>query len=173
MSSILLQDDLQNLSQGKVRLGGSVDSGFGKSNSQLEIQSTLETTENDFARLSVVEDDGTVLLTQFIPSSKFDLDSDGRVIFNVGNHLRSFGFDQGTYNVLTDNLTVGSIIESIREIIPKININYVDSEIMNQLSYEVSSRKICKVGFEFTGSINDNIAQTISLLQLKNLETNL
>ena len=99
MSSILLQDDLQNLSQGKVRLGGSVDSGFGKSNSQLEIQSTLETTENDFARLSVVEDDGTVLLTQFIPSSKFDLDSDGRVIFNVGNHLRSFGFDQGTYNV--------------------------------------------------------------------------
>ena len=76
-------------------------------------------------------------------------------------------YDQGTYNVLTDNLTVDSIIKTIREITPKININYVDSEIMNQLSYEVSRRKICKVGFQFTGSISDNIAQTISLLQLK------
>ena len=77
-------------------------------------------------------------------------------------------YNQETYNVLTDNLTVDSIIETIRKITPKININYVDSEIMNQLSYEVSSRKICKVGFEFTGSISDNIAQTIRLLQLKN-----
>jgi UDP-glucose 4-epimerase len=76
-------------------------------------------------------------------------------------------YDQETYNVLTDNLTVNSIIEIIREIIPKININYVDSEIMNQLSYEVSSRKISQVGFQFSGSISDNIAQKINLLQLK------
>ena len=76
-------------------------------------------------------------------------------------------YNRETYNVLTDNLTVDAIIETIGQFIPKIKINHVDSEIMNQLSYEVSSRKICKAGFEFTGSINDNIAQTISLLQLK------
>lgn len=76
-------------------------------------------------------------------------------------------YDQETYNVLTDNLTVDSIIETIRKIVPKININHVDSEIMNQLSYEVSSQKISQVGFQFSGSISDNIAQTINLLQLK------
>ena len=77
-------------------------------------------------------------------------------------------YNRETYNVLTDNLTVDAIIEIIGQFIPKIKINHVDSEIMNQLSYEVSNRKICKVGFEFTGSISDNIIQTINLLQLKN-----
>lgn len=77
-------------------------------------------------------------------------------------------YNRETYNVLTDNLTVDAIIETIGQFIPKIKINHVDSEIMNQLSYEVSNRKICKVGFEFTGSISDNITQTINLLQLKN-----
>jgi UDP-glucose 4-epimerase len=90
-------------------------------------------------------------------------DAIGVITYVMKNKL----YDQGTYNVLTDNLTVESIIETIREIIPKININYVDSEIMNQLSYEVSSRKICKVGFVFTGSISDNISQSIRMLQLK------
>ena len=77
-------------------------------------------------------------------------------------------YNREIYNVLTDNLTVDAIIETIGQFIPKIKINHVDSEIMNQLSYEVSNRKICKIGFEFTGSISDNIIQTINLLQLKN-----
>ena len=77
-------------------------------------------------------------------------------------------YNRETYNVLTDNLTVDAIIETIGQFIPKIKINHVDSEIMNQLSYEVSNQKICTVGFEFTGSISDNIIQTINLLQLKN-----
>ena len=77
-------------------------------------------------------------------------------------------YNRETYNVLTDNLTVDAIIETIGQFIPKIKINHVDSEIMNQLSYEVSNQKICKVGFGFTGSISDNIIQTINLLQLKN-----
>jgi nucleoside-diphosphate-sugar epimerase len=77
-------------------------------------------------------------------------------------------YNRETYNVLTDNLTVDAIIETIGQFIPKIKINHVDSEIMNQLSYEVSNQKICNVGFKFTGSISDNIIQTINLLQLKN-----
>ena len=77
-------------------------------------------------------------------------------------------YNQETYNVLTENLTVDSIIKIIRELIPQININHVDSEIMNQLSYEVSNQKISKVGFQFTGSISENIFNTINLLQFKN-----
>ena len=77
-------------------------------------------------------------------------------------------YDQETYNVLTENLTVDSIIKTIGELIPQININHVDSEIMNQLSYEVSNQKISKAGFQFTGSISENIFNTINLLQFKN-----
>ena len=77
-------------------------------------------------------------------------------------------YDQETYNVLTENLTVDSIIKTIGELIPQININHVDSEIMNQLSYEVSNQKISKAGFQFTGSIRENIFNTINLLQFKN-----
>ena len=74
-------------------------------------------------------------------------------------------YDGEVYNVLTNNLTVNSIVETIGEFIPNIDIDYVDSEIMNQLSYEVSNQKILKTGFEIKGNIRENIAETINLLQ--------
>ena len=77
---------------------------------------------------------------------------------------------EGTvYNVLTDNLTVNTITEIIGQFIPNIHIDYVDSEIMNQLSYEVSNQKIFKAGFKVTGNIKENILETINLLQLRKL----
>ena len=79
--------------------------------------------------------------------------------------------DGGVYNVLTDNLTVNTITETISQFIPNIHIDYVDSEIMNQLSYEVSNRKIREVGFEATGNIKENILKTINLLQLSKLKS--
>jgi hypothetical protein len=46
----------------------------------------------------------------------------------------------------------------------KIKIKFVNSEIMNQLSYEVSTEKIKKKDFLFTGSIEKDIKETINLL---------
>ena len=68
-------------------------------------------------------------------------------------------------------MTVNTITETISQFIPNIHIDYVDSEIMNQLSYEVSNRKIFKAGFEVTGNIRENILETINLLQLRKLES--
>ncbi|MBT3514440.1 MAG: SDR family oxidoreductase, partial [Nitrospina sp.] len=76
-------------------------------------------------------------------------------------------YDGAVYNVLTDNLTVNTITEIIGQFIPNIHIDYVDSEIMNQLSYEVSNQKIFKAGFKVTGNIKENILETINLLQLR------
>ena len=73
-------------------------------------------------------------------------------------------YNQNTYNVLTENLTVNSIIKIISQTISQVDIQYVDSEIMNQLSYEVSNRKIKKLGIKFSGSINTDIKQTLDLL---------
>lgn len=73
-------------------------------------------------------------------------------------------FDGRVYNVLTENLTVKSIIDYIELRIPQIEIKYVDSEIMNQLSYEVSNTLFMEQGFEYRGSIKECIAETIDLL---------
>ena len=47
-------------------------------------------------------------------------------------------FDGRIYNVLTLNATVRDIVEAIREFVPDLEVSFVDSPIMNQLSYEVS-----------------------------------
>lgn len=75
-------------------------------------------------------------------------------------------FDQRIYNVLTENLTVNSIVQYIKQHISKLNIQFVDTEIMNQLSYEVSNLRFVKQGFEYTGNIEKSIDETIGLLKL-------
>ncbi|MBN2180405.1 MAG: hypothetical protein JW715_00720, partial [Sedimentisphaerales bacterium] len=75
-------------------------------------------------------------------------------------------FDRRIYNVLTENLTVNDIVKRIKKHIPHVEIEYVDTEIMNQLSYEVSNRRFIGQGFDFNGSVIKNIAETIELLKM-------
>jgi nucleoside-diphosphate-sugar epimerase len=74
-------------------------------------------------------------------------------------------FDGCVYNVLTENLTVNDIILCIKEYIGEVSIKYVDTQIMNQLSYEVSTRRFHDLGFAQAGSIGKNILESISLLR--------
>ena len=74
-------------------------------------------------------------------------------------------FDNRIYNVLTENLTVNSIVKFIEEHTGQISIQYVDNEIMNQLSYEVSNTRFKKQGFQFTGKVKKNVAETVELLK--------
>lgn len=74
-------------------------------------------------------------------------------------------FNCAVYNVLTENLTVNSIIQHIKKHVPNLDIQYVDTEIMNQLSYDVSNEKLRKKGFRPTGSIEESIHETIKLLK--------
>lgn len=68
------------------------------------------------------------------------------------------------YNVVTSNLTVREIITTIKEItIKKCEINFVDSKIMNQLSYEVSNEKFHLTGFRFKGDLKKDISDTMKL----------
>lgn len=74
-------------------------------------------------------------------------------------------FDQNIYNVLTANATVRDIIDIISVHVPDLSIEYVDTKIMNQLSYVVSSDRFKSQGFEFNGSLKQGIADTIELLK--------
>jgi nucleoside-diphosphate-sugar epimerase len=75
-------------------------------------------------------------------------------------------FNGEVYNVLTNNHSVAEIISEIKEILRNnLRIDFVENQIMNQLSYEVSNEKFIKSGFSFTGSLSDDIEQTINLLR--------
>jgi UDP-glucose 4-epimerase len=73
--------------------------------------------------------------------------------------------DNEIYNVLTDNTTVGAIVERIRTLIPDTKIDLVESRIMNQLSYTVSNDKMRKLGFEFEGNLDTAIEASVKLLR--------
>ncbi len=80
--------------------------------------------------------------------------------------IRNNLFDQRVYNILTENLTVHSIIQHIKQQIPELDIQYVDTKIMNQLSYEVLNLRFKSKGFEFKGSVEKNVEETIKLLKI-------
>lgn len=74
-------------------------------------------------------------------------------------------FDKNVYNIVTTNSTVNEIIEIIKIHFPDLNIEFVDSRIMNQLSYNVSSSKFQSRGFAFEGNLNKSISDTISFIR--------
>ena len=74
-------------------------------------------------------------------------------------------FDGQVYNVLTDNCTVGEIVDLIREHVPDLSVKLVDAAIMNQLSYTVACEKFRATGFEFRGSLASEIARSVALLR--------
>jgi nucleoside-diphosphate-sugar epimerase len=74
-------------------------------------------------------------------------------------------FDNQVYNALTVNATVREIVEIIRSQISDIRVEYVDTRIMNQLSYRVLDEKLRALGFEVAGSLEEGIRQTIRLLR--------
>jgi len=73
-------------------------------------------------------------------------------------------FDREIYNVLTDNSTVGDIVEIIRRHVPDLTVKLVDAAIMNQLSYTVAREKFLRLGFTFAGNLADSIGATVELL---------
>ena len=73
-------------------------------------------------------------------------------------------FDGNIYNILTLNTTVRDVVETIKEFVPSLQVSFVESPIMNQLSYEVSCERFKSHGFSFSGSLYRGIDETLSLL---------
>ena len=82
------------------------------------------------------------------------------IVFVIKHDL----FDGRVYNALTLNGTVRDIVDCIREFVPDVRLSFVNSPIMNQLSYEVSCTHFLNQGFVFTGDVRCGIAETLELL---------
>lgn len=68
-------------------------------------------------------------------------------------------------NVVTENATVRRVLDCIRQWVPQLSVVEVDSPIMNQLSYEVSSTRIRDRGFRAEGSLETAVGATLGILQ--------
>lgn len=73
-------------------------------------------------------------------------------------------FDNRVYNVVTENATVRQIVDLIREVVPDVQVDYVDARIMNQLSYKVLAERFRMRGFECQGDLRTGITRTLSLI---------
>jgi UDP-glucose 4-epimerase len=74
-------------------------------------------------------------------------------------------FGSEIYNVVTSNHTVLEILNAIEMKTGRLcTVDYVESQIMNQLSYEVSSDKFKGTGFDFRGSLQKDVGETMHLL---------
>jgi len=78
-------------------------------------------------------------------------------------------FDHQIYNIVTSNLTVQDIIDVIQKHIPGIHVSFVDSPIMNQLSYEVLNMKSVSLGLTYHDTVEDSLL--VVLRKLKNVNT--
>ncbi|MDG2007829.1 MAG: SDR family oxidoreductase [Alphaproteobacteria bacterium] len=82
---------------------------------------------------------------------------------SIGFIMKNNLFDGEIYNILTNNHTVSYIVNIISSF-KKINKIFVNSPIMNQLSYEVSSKKFTSKGFKFKGSLKREVKKTMKML---------
>ncbi|HEX6162202.1 MAG TPA: SDR family oxidoreductase [Vicinamibacterales bacterium] len=73
-------------------------------------------------------------------------------------------FDRRVYNVLSINATVAHVVDVLSGFVPHLRINYVESPWMNTLSYHVDRSRFSRLGFEFTGSLERGIGDTVALL---------
>jgi len=88
-------------------------------------------------------------------------DASRAIAFIIENNI----FDGRIYNVLTQNFTVRQVVDAIQEFVPNLEVEFVDNNIMNQLSYEVSCDRFKSQGFTFSGDLRRGIGETISLLK--------
>jgi UDP-glucose 4-epimerase len=91
-------------------------------------------------------------------------DAERAIAFIIRQNL----FDGRVYNVLTHNATVRQVVDTVREFVPDLQVTFVDSKIMNQLSYEVSCERFMSEGFTFAGDLRRGIGDTIGLLRQAN-----
>lgn len=88
-------------------------------------------------------------------------DASNAVLHIIKNNI----FDNKIYNVLTNNFTVKDIILIIKKYSPSTKFKYVNSPIMNQLSYEISNKKFINKKFRFKGNVNLQIKKTLHLFK--------
>lgn len=83
---------------------------------------------------------------------------------SIGFIVQEDYFPNDIVNVVTCNATVREITEVIRQFVPDLHMEFVDTAIMNQLSYHVLADRIQARGFQFEGDLVKSVAETLAML---------
>ncbi|EGI77326.1 NAD-dependent epimerase/dehydratase family protein [Hylemonella gracilis] len=122
----------------------------------------FHTAVNKFCWQAVVGEPLTVWTTAYDQERPYlDLQDGVRAIAHI---LRNDMFDGEIYNVLTLNATVRQIVSEIKKFVPAVQVKFVDTQIMNQLSYRVLNDKFKRQGFMPSGDITKCVGDTVNLL---------
>lgn len=91
-----------------------------------------------------------------------------RPYLDIGDAVRAIHFliardrfDGDTFDVVTETATVRDAIAILREIVPDLLVEYVDSAVMTSRSQDVAARRIRAEGLVFAGSLRGGIAGTM------------
>ena len=74
-------------------------------------------------------------------------------------------FENSIFNALSGNYTVKQIINMIKKQKKNVKLKFVNTSIMNQLSYKVSNNKLKKIGLILNSNIKSDIIETINLFK--------
>ena len=74
-------------------------------------------------------------------------------------------FKKDIYNALSGNFTVNEILKEIKKYKKNIKVKFINSAIMNQLSYHVDDSKLSNCGLKLNNKIYKDIKETITLLK--------
>ena len=72
-------------------------------------------------------------------------------------------FNNETYNILSNNLTLKKIIDYFKKY-KKIKIKYEESKLINQYSYKVSKNKFTSKAISLNSNIENDIKSTLKML---------
>lgn len=123
----------------------------------------FHTAVNKFCWQAALGEEITVWSTAYEQKRPYlDLMDAGRAIAHI---IDKDLFNGEIYNILTCNSTVKEVIENISIFESNLKIQFVDSPIMNQLSYEVAREKFENTGFKFKGNMKIEIKKTLELLR--------
>jgi nucleoside-diphosphate-sugar epimerase len=124
----------------------------------------FHTAVNKFCWQAVMGQPLTVWRTAYDQKRPYlALDDASRAIEHI---IKQDLFDGRIYNVLTWNATVRQIVETIEACLAKVEVKFVDSRIMNQLSYEVSNARFGATGFTAAADLRATIAEELRWLRV-------
>ena len=86
--------------------------------------------------------------------------------FTIENNF----FNNETFNVLSQNLTLKKVINYFKKYKKSIKIKYEDSKLINQYSYRVSNKKFSKKAIILKSNIRNDIKATLKKFRYINNE---
>jgi len=124
----------------------------------------FHTAVNKFCWQAAMKQPITVWSTAFDQKRPYlDLGDACKAIAHI---IRTDLFDGRVYNVLTLNATVREVVDAIRTVVPALEVNFVNNQIMNQLSYEVSCARFSATNFRAKASLLDAIREEIGWINV-------